>query len=468
MSSSPIEATRPLGVTPSAREAQQAIRDRRWYKRILPRTLFGRSLLIIVVPLVLVQVVATWNFYDRVWDTVSRRLSSGVAGEIAETIDAMHLLPAGPQRDQLFERVSRLTDLEYIFWPDEKLPPSMTDTHINSLEGPLEGPLAEALRDRVHRPFQIDAEFDPRDTLVTVALADGVLQVAVPRKRLLTPTTYIFVLWMVGSSLVLFAVATVFMRNQVRSLRRLAVAAESFGKGRDVRFFKIEGAMEVRQTAAAFLLMRERIRRQVTQRTEMLAGVSHDLRTPLTRMRLALEFLEESPTVAELKSDVQQMERMIEGYLEFARGEGGETPREIDLPMLLEEVAAGARRDGALVTVAAPEAYAISLRPEAMRRCVSNLIANARRYGTHIWLTAVAVKDGIDILVDDDGPGIPSDRRQEVFRPFFRLDPARNPTTGGVGLGLTIARDVALSHGGDITLEDSPQGGLRVRVHLPN
>jgi two-component system osmolarity sensor histidine kinase EnvZ len=468
MSSSPIDAGHALGTTPSVREAQQAVRDSRWYKRMLPRSLFGRSLLIIVVPLVLVQVVATWSFYDRVWDTVSRRLSSGVAGDIAETIDAMRLLPAGPQRDQLFERVGRLTDLEFVFWPDEKLPPRMTDTRLNSLEGPLEAPLASALTERVHRPFQIDAEFDPRDTLVTIALNDGVLQVAVPRKRLLTPTTYIFVLWMVGSSLVLFAVATVFMRNQVRSLSRLAVAAESFGKGRDVRFFKIEGATEVRQTAAAFLLMRERIRRQVTQRTEMLAGVSHDLRTPLTRMRLALEFLEESPTLAELKSDVLQMERMIEGYLDFARGEGGETPREIDLPMLLEEVAAGARRDGAQITVVTPDAYAISLRPEAMKRCAANLIANARRYGSHVWLTAVAVKDGIDILVDDDGPGIPNDQREEVFRPFFRLDPARSPATGGVGLGLTIARDVALSHGGDIALEDSPQGGLRVRLHLPN
>jgi len=468
MSSSPTEAAGALGVTPSAREAQQAVRDRRWHKRMLPRTLFGRSLLIIVVPLVLVQVVATWIFYDRVWETVSRRLSSGVAGDIEQTIQSMRLLPPGPQRDQLLTQVGRATDLEYIFWPDEKLPPGITDTGLNSLEGPLEGPLAAALRERVHRPFQIDAEFDPRDTLVTIALADGVLQVAVPRKRLLTPTTYIFVLWMVGSSLVLFAVATMFMRNQVRSLRRLAIAAESFGKGRDVRFFKIEGAMEVRQTAAAFLLMRERIRRQVTQRTEMLGGVSHDLRTPLTRMRLALEFLEESPTLAELKSDVQQMERMIEGYLEFARGEGGETPREVDLPMLLEEVAAGARRDGAQISVAAPEAYAISLRPEAIKRCIANLIANARRYGTHVWLTALAVRDGIDILVDDDGPGIPIGRREEVFRPFFRLDPARSVTTGGVGLGLTIARDVALSHGGDITLEESPQGGLRVRVHLPN
>jgi len=463
MSSNRIDAVRPLGSTTVPRDASHPVRDRRWHKRLLPRTLFGRALLIIVIPLILVQVIATWIFYDRVWDTVSRRLSTAAAGEIAQTIDTMRLLPPGPQRDDFFVTVGRATELEYVFWSGEKLPTDMT--RMGSL--PLAEQLGAALTERVHRPFQIDAEFDPRDTLISIALKDGVLQVAVPKKRLSTPTTYIFVLWMVGSSLVLFAVATLFMRNQVKSLRRLAAAAESFGKGRDVRFFKLEGAVEVRQTAAAFLLMRERIRRQISQRTEMLAGVSHDLRTPLTRMRLALEFLEESPALAELKSDVRQMERMVVGYLDFARGEGGETPREIDLPMLLEEVVANARREGAPVTIAAPEAFAISLRPDATKRGIANLISNARRYGSHVWVTVVPVKGGIDILVDDDGPGIPPERREDVFRPFFRLDAARSPATGGVGLGLTIARDVALSHGGDITLEESPQGGLRVRVHLP-
>jgi len=465
MSSSPIEAPRPvLGIgEPQAAASPGAVRDQRWHKRILPRTLFGRALLIIVTPLVLVQLIATWIFYDRHWDTVSRRLSTGVAGDIAETIDIMRLAPPGPQRDRIFEGASRATELEYIFWPDEKLPAGMSPVGSSSLEEQL----AAALVERVHRPFQMDAEFDPRDTLVSVALPDGVLQVAVPKKRLTTPTTYIFVMWMTGSSLVLFAVATLFMRNQVKSLRRLASAAESFGKGREVPNFRLAGATEVRQTAAAFLLMRERIRRQISQRTEMLAGVSHDLRTPLTRMKLALELHDESPTISELKSDVTQMERMVQGYLDFARGEGGETPVEVDLPMLLEEAVANARRGGAPVTLAAPEAFAIELRPDAMKRCMANLIANARRYGTHVWVTAVPVKDGIDILVDDDGPGIPAEKHEAVFRPFFRLDAARSPQSDSVGLGLTIARDVALSHGGDISLEESPQGGLRVRVHLP-
>jgi len=465
MSSSRIDAPTAAAELrrPAAAEARREIRDPRWHKRLLPRTLFGRSLIIIVTPGILLLVISTWVFYDRVWDTIARRLTTSVAGEIEQVVEAQSFLAGGAVQARLFERAARSTELEYIYWPGETLPPGMTSSSISLLRDPL----AAALTERVKRPFQIDDEFDPRDVLVSIALPDGVLQVAIPKKRLFTPTTYIFVLWMLGSMMVLLGVATLFMRNQVKSLHRLAVAAESFGKGRDVPNFRLAGATEVRRAAAAFLAMRDRIKRQISQRTEMLAGVSHDLRTPLTRMKLALEFLEDSPTVAELKSDVVQMQGMVQGYLDFARGEGGETPREVDLPMLLEEVVANARRDGAPVTIAAPEAFAISLRPDAIKRCFANLIANARRYGSHVWVTAVPVKDGIDVLVDDDGPGIPAQRRDDVFRPFVRLDAARSPQTGGVGLGLTIARDVALSHGGDISLEESPQHGLRVRVHLP-
>jgi two-component system osmolarity sensor histidine kinase EnvZ len=275
-------------------------------------------------------------------------------------------------------------------------------------------------------------------------------------------------MWMLGSSLVFLAIATVFLRNQVKSLRRLAAAAEGFGKGRAVAFSKIEGALEVRQAAAAFIQMRDRIQRQIRQRTDMLAGVSHDLRTPLTRMKLALELLGNDPAVAELKSDVIEMERLVNLYLDFARGEGIETPVETDIALLLEDIAAAARREGMPLSFAPASELVVQVRPNALRRCISNLIANARRYGSHVWLTSVPVEDGVDILIDDDGPGIPASERERVFQPFTRLDASRNPSTGGVGLGLTIARDVARSHGGDVRLENSPQGGLRARVHLPH
>ena len=258
---------------------------------------------------------------------------------------------------------------------------------------------------------------------IEVQLPQGMLSTRVPCNRLYSPTTYIFILWMVGSSLVLLAVATLFLRNQVRSLRRLAAAADGFGKGRPVPFFKIEGALEVRQAAVAFITMRDRIQRQIRQRTEMLAGVSHDLRTPLTRMKLALAILGDDPAVAELKSDVAEMEHMVHGYLDFARGEGAETPVETDIALLLEDVAAAHRRDGTVLSLTTPAEYVMPVRPNALRRCLANLIGNARRYGSHVWLTARPVADGVDILVDDDGPGHPGGRARPGVS---RLRPPRS------------------------------------------
>ena len=443
-------------------ESEREIRRERWIKRLLPRTMFGRSLLIIVVPLILLQAIAAWVFYDRHWAAVSWRLSAGVAGDIGLVIEAMKLADSPSETVRFLESAGAVTDLDFTLTRGAKLrpPPPLTD--------PLLGEqLTQAMRGRVALPYRIAATDDPHGIRIEVQLSEGVLAVEVPGKRLYSPTTYIFVMWMVGSSLVLLAVATVFLRNQVKSLRRLAAAAEGFGKGRAVPFFKVEGAVEIRQAALAFMTMRDRIQRQIRQRTQMLAGVSHDLRTPLTRMKLALELLGSDPVVEELKSDVAEMEHMVHGYLDFARGEGTEEPVETDVSLLLEDVAAAMRREGTALSVASGSEYVIPVRPNALRRCLGNLIANARRYGNHVWLTGVAVAGGIDILVDDDGPGVPAADRGRVFRPFVRLDTSRNPSTGGVGLGLTIARDVARSHGGDVRLETSPQGGLRARVHLP-
>ena len=449
---------------PSAEpRAETEIRPRGWIKRVLPRTMFGRSLLIIVVPLVALQAIATWIFYDRHWAAVSWRLSAGVAGDIALLIEAMQDADSGTQTARLLEKAAAVTDLDLKVTAGERLPPRLLPS--GTL---LEDQLTQAMRGRVSLPYDIEPLGDPYAIRIKVQLSEGVLTVDVPRNRLHSSTTYIFVMWMFGSSLVLLAVATIFLRNQVKSLRRLAAAADGFGKGRPVPFFKIEGAAEVRQAAIAFMKMRDRIQRQIRQRTQMLAGVSHDLRTPLTRMKLALELLHEDPAVEELKSDVAEMERMVHGYLDFVRGEGTELPVETDISLLLEDIAAVIRREGTSLSVATPHEYVMLVRPNALRRCIGNLIDNARRHGSHVWLTAVAVAGGIDILIDDDGPGIRLADRDRAFSAFIRLDPSRNPSTGGIGLGLTIARDVARSHGGEISLETSPQGGLRARVHLPH
>jgi len=272
----------------------------------------------------------------------------------------------------------------------------------------------------------------------------------------------------VGLALVLFGLAIWFMRRELVPIEHLGVAADALGKGRDVPDFAFSGGTrEVRNAATAFQTMGIRLRRSIQQRTEMLAGVSHDLRTPLTRMKLSLALLPDSPETKELGDDVADMERMIEGYLAFARGEGDEDPVPVDLAEILEDVAAGARRDNANVEVGWRGDMDVELRALAIKRCLTNLVSNALRYGTKARLQAIRGRTSVEITIDDDGPGIPPDRYEDVFRPFFRLDESRNVDTGGVGLGLTIARDVARSHGGDVALAASPLGGLRVIVRIP-
>lgn len=433
-----------------------------WIKRVVPRTMFGRSLLLIVVPLVLVQVIATWVFYARHWETVSRRLANDVAGDIGLVTDLMRIADNDTELGLLLENASAQTDLEFTLGRGSRLSGAARPP-----DSAVEAQLRHAVGSRFRYPFQIESRADTRDTAVSVQLPEGVLTAIVPRNKLYTSTTYIFLMWMIGSSLVLLAVAVLFLRNQVKSLRRLAAAADAFGKGRPVSFSKIEGALEVRQAAAAFIRMRDRIQRQIRQRTEMLAGVSHDLRTPLTRMKLALELQGANPAAEELKSEVVEMERLVNLYLDFARGEGTETPVETDIGVLLEELSATARREGAQVTLAPANDLVLPVRPHALRRCIGNLVGNAGRYGRHIWVSAAVAGSGVEIVIDDDGPGIPAIDRDRVFQPFTRLDTSRNPSTGGIGLGLTIARDVARSHGGEVLLESSPHGGLRARVHLP-
>jgi two-component system osmolarity sensor histidine kinase EnvZ len=435
-----------------------------WLKRLLPRTLFGRSLLIIVTPVILAQGVATWIFYSRHWDTMTNRLASAVAGDIAMVIAQIERDPSRESRQWTLTTAARTTDLVIILERDAALPAGPRAP----LRGLLAKTLGQALDERVRRPFTIDTELAHEWYEIRVQMPDGVLSVLSPERRLFSPTTYIFILWMVGSALVLFAIAILFMRNQIRPIKRLAAAADSFGKGRDVASFKLEGAAEVRQAATAFLSMRERIQRQITQRTEMLAGVSHDLRTPLTRMKLALDMLGDNAEVEELQADVAEMETMIAGYLSFARGEGTEAAQPTDLTRLLAEVVNGARREGAAVELTTPkDLAALPLRPNALRRALANLLANAKRHAGHIWVEAMRRDGAIVIVVDDDGPGIPEASREEVFKPFVRLDRSRNPATGGAGLGLTIARDVVRGHGGDIALANSPRGGLRVVIRLP-
>lgn len=430
-------------------------------KSLLPKSLLGRSLLIILTPLILLQLVTATVFYDRHWGTITRRLAASVAGDVGVIVAYLRDHPGPAARAWIVAEAHNHMQLDMSFADGEilrNLPAEDSDISLTAL--------ADSLKTAITLPFQLSNADDDR-VAIRVQTADSVLSITTPKKRLSSFTVYLFLVWMVGTSLLLFGVATIFMSNQVRSVRRLAIAAESFGKGRDAPWFKPEGATEVRQAAQAFLVMRDRIKRQIDQRTEMLAGVSHDLRTPLTRMKLQLAMMPADANAIDLKEDVAEMERMVEGYLAFARGEGREAMRPANLSELVETVVSRFTRNAAPIDLHIERGLTMPLRPHAVERCLSNLIGNAVRYAEHVAVRVGQRADAVEILIDDDGPGIPAAKRDDVFRAFVRLETSRNPETGGVGLGLTIARDVARSHGGDIQLDDSPLGGLRVRMLLP-
>ena len=431
---------------------------------MLPRSLLGRSIMIIVTPVVLLQVVSAWVFYDSHWNTVTRRLAQSVAGDIAAAIQLMPR-PINEERAERVFRIARETmRINLDFKPGDILPNDPTIMRQNLVDRQL----TDALESRVERPFIIDSRSLQNQVEIHVQLPEGVLQVTVERRRLFSSTTYVFFLWMLGTSLVLLSMATVFMRRQVRPIKRLAQAADDFGKGRDVGEFVLDGAAEVEVAGRAFNQMRARIRRQIQQRTEMLAGVSHDLRTPLTRMKLQLAMMGSVPAIEDLKRDVDDMERMVNAYLAFARGEGTEQPSEVDIVAAVGDVVAGARRDGTRIGFAtAEEELTVPLRRDAFRRALTNIVANAQRHANRIDVVLNRRRGRVEILVDDDGPGVPVDKREEVFKPFFRIEASRNAETGGIGLGLTIARDILRSHGGDLTLGDSPLGGLRAVLRVP-
>ena len=427
-------------------------------RKLLPRGLFGRSLLIVLIPLVLVQGVALQIFYGNHLDVLSRRLAGGVAGEVAFMVGEIDRDPAA--RGVTIQETDRYFQFQTRFLPGEvlrHLPPP-------DAPGPVDTDLAHALAQGLSRPFNVAWNEVPGIIVINVQMPDGVLGIQVPRKRLYIGTYYVFLVWVVGTSSLLLGVAALFLRTQVRAIRRLAAAAEDFGMGRDTGPIRPEGATEVRRAAAAFNRMQDRVRRFLAQRTTMLAGVSHDLRTPLTRLRLALAMQPQIPPqdLADMTGDIEDMERLIGIYLNFARGEGGEQPVLTEIAPLLEEICAAARRAGGQVSLTTPERLAATIRPEALRRALTNLIDNARRHGSQIWVSAgLTGPRSLQILIDDDGPGIPAAKRETLLKPFESDDPA------GTGLGLAIANDIVIAHGGAIRLLDRPGGGLRAAIELP-
>jgi two-component system osmolarity sensor histidine kinase EnvZ len=430
----------------------------------MPKRLYARSLIIVIAPMILLQSVLAFVFMERHWQTVTQRLSQAVTRDIAAIIDMIETWPEDQDHAQIIRIAQERMALKIDILPPDPLPSPGPKPFFSILDGILSAEITA----QINRPFWIDTVGNSKIVEIRIQLDDHVLRVFARRSQAYASNTHIFLLWMVGTSLVLLTIAIPFLRNQIKPILQLAEAAESFGKGRPPPpGFRPRGAEEVRRAGRAFVLMRERIERQIEQRTAMLAGISHDLRTILTRFRLQLAVALPKQEAEALNRDIDDMQSMLEGYLAFARAEAAEDTGSLDLAAFLDKMAEEARlrrRKFRSEIVGEPE---ILVRPNAFARLLTNLVTNAFRFGKHVEVRAVHRNGSLTVTVDDDGPGIAEEMREEVFKPFVRLDAARNQDEGGTGLGLAIARDIARSHGGDIVLEDSPLGGLRAVVNVP-
>lgn len=471
-------------VTPAdiaARPAEQASllrRYRRLFGRVLapvvaflvelmPKGLYARALIIIIAPIVLLEGVVAYVFMERHWQAVTRRLSDATARDVGAVIDLFEAYERNDQYAWLVSLSGDRLNLSLTVLPPGELPIARPKPFFDLLDRTLSMEIARQTK----YPFWIDTVGDSQSVEIKVKLKTAVLRFIARRSQAYASNSHIFLVWMVVTSVILLCVAILFLRNQIRPILRLAEAAEAFGKGRPTPSdLTPRGAREVRKAYQAFSDMRDRITQHVDQRTTMLAGVSHDLRTILTRFKLELELLGDTPEVRAMKSDVKEMQHMLEDYLAFARGDEGEEAQLTGVYDLIEETIEDAyvfNRPIRLHMRARQRKLEVPLKRQAFKRALTNLVSNAARFGDRIVIRAAARRGWLRIDVEDNGPGVPETEREAVFRPFYRLDHARNEMQGHSGLGLAITRDVARSHGGDVILSSSSMGGLRATIQLP-
>ena len=432
---------------------------------IMPKSLFGRSLFIVGLPLIFLQIFLGYFFFERHWDDVGRRLVLAVAGEIALISDKIILA----EENHIIEK-QIIEDSANFFGAKIKILPN-TILKENELLHPkktrLDRALSKSLKERIKFSHTFNTAISSNKVIIYVQLPNKVLLTEISKKRLYSSTTYIFIAVMLVSSLLLLSLAIFFLRRQISPLKELSNAADAFGKGDTFYALKPRGADEVRQVTHAFLDMRERIRLHIEQRTNMLAGVSHDLRTPLTRMKLQIEMLSSNEDKIGLKEDVNQMEQMLEAYLSFIKEKELEISVKSDLSKLVGSIILDAKRNDDIILPKKIETIDAKVRINDLRRAITNLTSNACRESKIVEISLIKKDKNALIIIDDNGPGIKKEDYTSVFKAFYRIENSRNLSTGGLGLGLTIARDIARSHGGEIKLDKSHLGGLKAILSIP-
>ena len=404
------------------------------------------------------QMFVAWFFFNAHWVTVTSNLSDSVAADVAVATQLFKENPTDENAKKLDALLRPDMELSVVLRPDDMLPTSNRSSFFSNLDKTLR----QSLTETVNAPFWFDTTRYPNHIDIRVQVDEGVLRFIAARERVFAPTGYVFIFWLITTTFVSALISILFIRRQSDPIRELADAAAAFGKGQDISGFKPRGASEVRMAGQSFLKMRQRLRRHIEQRTLMLAGVSHDLRTPLTRLKLQLAMQDDSDDTRAARRDVDEMDAMLTGYLDFARGMGKEKPQAIQLSEFISNVV-----DGRNLIIEPFEDIEISIRPLMLKRCLGNLISNALKYGKNCKLSVEQSSDFLMICIEDDGPGIPEEQRLNVFKAFQRLDEARNQNVEGVGLGLSISQDIAQLHGGTILLSDSDLGGLKATLRLP-
>ena len=427
-------------------------------KKYLPQTLLGRSILILVVPLIILQLIITVIFYNRHWDTITRHRSIDFVKDITLVVESFEKNKSIENREWTLNSVSEKLQLKTVYEKNKKLNLDNYKHKGNRLEEYLSNKFIP-----LNKKFTLNINDKKKLITVLVEVDDGILEFKANKKRIFSSTTYIFILWMISASIILFIVALLFLKNQIKPIRKLAIAVDRFGKGKDIENFKPSGAKEVRRVSNAFKIMKNRIENSITQRNKMFSSISHDIRTILTRMKLNLEL--HKLNKSGLKKDLVEMEEMVEEYLKYAKGEKKEKIQKVNIVDVINSIKK--RYSKKNIYLNNLKKINISIRVNSIKRCINNLLSNSIKFSEKIEISCIKKKKFVEIIIDDDGPGIPKNQRKKVMEPFYRVEGSRNRDTGGVGLGITIAVDIINSHGGNLFLNESPMGGLRAKIELP-
>ena len=427
-------------------------------KKYLPQTLLGRSILILVVPLIILQLIITVIFYNRHWDTITRHRSIDFVKDITLVVESFEKNKSIENREWTLNSVSEKLQLKTVYEKNKKLNLDNYTHKGNRLEEYLSNKFIP-----LNKKFTLNINDKKKLITVLVEVDDGILEFKANKKRIFSSTTYIFILWMISASIILFIVALLFLKNQIKPIRKLAIAVDRFGKGKDIENFKPSGAKEVRRVSNAFKIMKNRIENSITQRNKMFSSISHDIRTILTRMKLNLEL--HKLNKSGLKKDLVEMEEMVEEYLKYAKGEKKEKIQKVNIVDVINSIKK--RYSKKNIYLNNLKKINISIRVNSIKRCINNLLSNSIKFSEKIEISCIKKKKFVEIIIDDDGPGIPKNQRKKVMEPFYRVEGSRNRDTGGVGLGITIAVDIINSHGGNLFLHEPPMGGLRAKIELP-